>query len=1046
MALNRYPVRGDPSLGRKLSSLWLSVFLALGVGTPGDLLAATLHVDPVNGLDTNAGDAAHPWKTIGRALGPSGAASGDTVNLAPGTYGDASGETFPLALKDGVALVGAGAATTTILLPDGGSEVFLNDGTALATLTSLTGVTLAAAGSSFPTGLTFVPDGVTQSPRISGVTFDATLGTGIYVDDGSGGNGGTFDGLLEGNTFSTQYEGVLLSQSDAGADLSPTIKDSGFGNQGPGITMYQYGSATGKMSPTITGSTFTNAARGIGYGFSTYSSTLDGTLEFSPTIRGNTFSNQSSDCIGMSVSSAWMTATSRQTFAPTITGNTFTPTGVWQYGVALSLPNFGSGGTLAVKPQVTGNSFSNLGAGVALWLWGAQAGSGATLDGAITITSNTITSSAIGIAVSGSSNSSYAGGGKLDVVVAGNTVADTQPVENPPYGIRVSILDQGSAGLAQSVLVQGNKVTNTDGTGIQVQLVNEPDLASSDVQVTDNVVTGSAQDGIELVSAVHPYDPGPIRPLAAGPAFPPWLVSCNTVTGNGRDTFVTGVYAGIRVARRGEGPDPLDLLPDLGGGGRSTGGNDVSDNRVQMEGLRGYNVANEIEATLSAQGNYWGTPPDQTVDGLVDTTNSLESPPAHTFAATLTAEPSVTVGQAIHYVATLTAASCGQAVVTFQVPVPPGTTLVPGSVETSQGTVLAGSSARVGRRPLNGAPAAVQVAVGVVQATAPVTISWAVTTSAVGPVSSQGTISSSPTGTTMTDDSRTPSSPDATITQVLAPAVPGTVQFSPAAYQVLESAGTVVLTVTRTGGADGAVSVTWTTADGTARSGQEFTGGTSTVSWADQDSSPKTITIPITHKIDTVPTRTFTVVLSNATGGATVGQPDTAAVTIQYPASQNIPTAGPAGLAGLAGLLALAGLVLVRRRAARTAALLLLGIALSTSALAGGKSGERSVAGSVRAVEAHGTTVTLRLADGHTFDAPTGAFVVKDRRGRDERPRGHRPLLDIAHLPAGAAILVHAGGDAGGEKPWRVRVVVFDSLEEATAARDARGGRKAADR
>src|SRR5262249_42301788 len=45
---------------------------------------------------------------------------------------------------------------------------------------------------------------------------------------------------------------------------------------------------------------------------------------------------------------------------------------------------------------------------------------------------------------------------------------------------------------------------------------------------------------------------------------------------------------------------------------------------------------------------------------------------------------------------------------------------------------------------------------------------------------------------------------------------PGTLQFSNAAYSVNENAGTATITVTRTGGSDGAVSVNYATSDGTA--------------------------------------------------------------------------------------------------------------------------------------------------------------------------------------------------------------------------------------
>lgn len=66
----------------------------------------TYYVDFTNGNDANNGlgpDASHatnkPWKTIGKALGAAGIASGDTVYLAPGTYR----ETVTVAMASAVA-------------------------------------------------------------------------------------------------------------------------------------------------------------------------------------------------------------------------------------------------------------------------------------------------------------------------------------------------------------------------------------------------------------------------------------------------------------------------------------------------------------------------------------------------------------------------------------------------------------------------------------------------------------------------------------------------------------------------------------------------------------------------------------------------------------------------------------------------------------------------------------------------------------------------------------------------------------------------------
>jgi len=62
-------------------------------------------------------------------------------------------------------------------------------------------------------------------------------------------------------------------------------------------------------------------------------------------------------------------------------------------------------------------------------------------------------------------------------------------------------------------------------------------------------------------------------------------------------------------------------------------------------------------------------------------------------------------------------------------------------------------------------------------------------------------------------------------------AVPGTLAFTAASHSVGEGVGSVVLSVSRTGGTSGTVGVTWTTSNGTAVSGADFTGGSGSLAW-----------------------------------------------------------------------------------------------------------------------------------------------------------------------------------------------------------------------
>lgn len=108
----------------------------------------------------------------------------------------------------------------------------------------------------------------------------------------------------------------------------------------------------------------------------------------------------------------------------------------------------------------------------------------------------------------------------------------------------------------------------------------------------------------------------------------------------------------------------------------------------------------------------------------------------------------------------------------------------------------------------------------------------------------------------------------------------GSIQLASDAELALEADGTVTLTVDRTGGTTGAVSVDWATQDGSAIGGQDFTTATGTLSWAAGDEAAKTIVVTILDDTDEETEETFEVALSNTTGGAVLGSPSSATVTI----------------------------------------------------------------------------------------------------------------------------------------------------------------------
>lgn len=114
-------------------------------------------------------------------------------------------------------------------------------------------------------------------------------------------------------------------------------------------------------------------------------------------------------------------------------------------------------------------------------------------------------------------------------------------------------------------------------------------------------------------------------------------------------------------------------------------------------------------------------------------------------------------------------------------------------------------------------------------------------------------------------------------------AQPGTLALTAATISFAESTGSAAITVSRNGGSDGAVSVTCTAAaagGNTATAGSDFTASSVTLNWADGDAADKTCGVAISNDTADEADETFTVTLSNAQGGATLGAPSTATVTI----------------------------------------------------------------------------------------------------------------------------------------------------------------------
>jgi hypothetical protein len=107
----------------------------------------------------------------------------------------------------------------------------------------------------------------------------------------------------------------------------------------------------------------------------------------------------------------------------------------------------------------------------------------------------------------------------------------------------------------------------------------------------------------------------------------------------------------------------------------------------------------------------------------------------------------------------------------------------------------------------------------------------------------------------------------------------GSLQFSAAGFSVAESGASVAITVTRTDGSAGAVSVDYASSDGSATAGSDYSAAAGTLSFSDGVTS-QSFSIDLLDDTLFEGDEDFNLSLSNVTGGASLGLPATASVII----------------------------------------------------------------------------------------------------------------------------------------------------------------------
>lgn len=124
-----------------------------------------------------------------------------------------------------------------------------------------------------------------------------------------------------------------------------------------------------------------------------------------------------------------------------------------------------------------------------------------------------------------------------------------------------------------------------------------------------------------------------------------------------------------------------------------------------------------------------------------------------------------------------------------------------------------------------------------------------------------------------------PSSAPLTIINNDAQPQPGQLRFSAAGYSVSENGGVASIVIMRSGGADGTVTVNYATSNGTATAGADYSTTTGTLTFNPGVTS-RSFNIPIIDDAAYEGNEIVNLVISSPTGGATLGSPGAAVLTI----------------------------------------------------------------------------------------------------------------------------------------------------------------------
>ena len=183
---------------------------------------ATLYVNLITGSDSAAGSQSAPFKSIARAIGL--AASGTTIELAPGTYSADSGEQFPLEIPSGVKVIGNEAYKGDRILIEGSGK-FVSPTAAgqnitilLATNSQLRGVTVTNLNSR---GTEVWIE--STSPTVANCAFTLCKREGVFA------TGNANPAILDNIFVANSAAGVIMAGTAKGVIRRNIFVKTGFG-------------------------------------------------------------------------------------------------------------------------------------------------------------------------------------------------------------------------------------------------------------------------------------------------------------------------------------------------------------------------------------------------------------------------------------------------------------------------------------------------------------------------------------------------------------------------------------------------------------------------------------------------------------------------------------------------------------------------------------------------------------------------------------------------------------------------------------------------